>query len=119
MKLRANANSEFRTSPENGRRWRNYEELDEYHEEAFAVNPPLAVLGIKARAPPGPGVNPHPSSLKTHEDFPEAYQRYLKRIAHRAKNLAHNLGASVHISQPGAPDASTIAGASMPQKKSK
>jgi len=101
------------------KKWRNYEELDKYHEESFAVNPPLAVLGIKARAPPGPGVNPHPSSLKTHEDFPEAYQRYLKRTAHLAKNLARDLGASAQIPQPGAPDASTAAGASRPQKKSK
>ena len=79
-------------------KWRNYEALDKYHEESFAVNPPLGVLGIKARAPPGPDVNPHPSSLKTHEDFPEAYQRYLKRTAHLAKNLARDLGASVQMS---------------------
>src|SRR4051812_21009065 len=35
-------------------KWRNYEALDKYHEESFAVNPPLLVLGIKTRAPPGP-----------------------------------------------------------------
>src|ERR1043165_1375683 len=50
-------------------KWRNYEELDKYHEESFAVNPPLGVLGIRARAPLAPDVNPHSSSLKTHEDF--------------------------------------------------
>ena len=55
-------------------KWLNYEELDRYHEESFAMNPPLKVLSIRARAPPAPGVNPHPSSLKTHDDFPEAYQ---------------------------------------------
>src|ERR1041384_943751 len=97
-------------------KWRNYEELDKYHEESFAVNPPLGVLGIRARAPPAPGVNPHPTSLKTHEDFPEAYQRYLKRTAHLAKNLARDLSASVQIPQR---DASTVAGASKPQAKPK
>ena len=59
-------------------KWRNYEELDAYHEESFAVNPPLKVLSIRARALPAPGVNPHPSSLKTHGDFPKAYLRYLR-----------------------------------------
>ena len=77
---------------------------------------PLLVLGIKARAPPGPDVDPHPSSLKTHEDFPKAYARYLKRTTHLAKNLAHNLSSSVQIPQP---DASTAAGASKPQAKPK
>src|SRR4051812_27945943 len=80
-------------------KWVNYEELDAYHEESFAVNPPLIVLNIRSRAPPAPGVNPHPSSLKTHDDFPEAYQRYLKRSTHPAKNLARDLGASVEIPQ--------------------
>src|SRR3954465_14010480 len=74
-------------------KWVNYQELDAYHEESFAVNPPLKVLSIRARAPPAPGVNPHPSSLKTHDDFPEAYQRYLRRTAH------------LHISQTQDPDA--------------
>src|ERR1043165_3313791 len=71
-------------------KWRNYEELDAYHEESFAVNPPLKVLSIRARPPPAPGINPHPSSLKAHDDFSEAYQRYLKRTAHLARNLARN-----------------------------
>ena len=69
-------------------KWQNYEELDAYHEESFAVNPPLKVLRIRARAPPAPGVNPHPSSLKTHNDFPEAYQWYLRRTANLARSLA-------------------------------
>ena len=47
----------------------------------FDVNPPLKVLGIKVHAPPALGIVPHASSLKTHDDFPEAYQRYLKRTA--------------------------------------
>src|ERR1043165_3225552 len=49
----------------------------------------------------------------------EGYQRYLKRPAHLAKNIAKDLGASVQIPQPGAPDASTDAGASKPRVKSK
>src|SRR3954463_5510232 len=76
-------------------KWVNYEELDAYHEESFAVNPPLKVLSTMARPSPASGVNPHPSSLKTCDDFPEAYQRYLKRTTHLAKNLAQDLGASV------------------------
>src|SRR3954471_1982431 len=80
-------------------KWVNYEELDAYHEESFAVNPPLKVLSIRARPPPSPGVNPRPSSLRTHDDFPEAYQRYQKRTAHLAKHLARYLGASVQIPQ--------------------
>src|ERR1043165_339198 len=44
-------------------KWRNYEELDKYHEESLAVNPPLGVLVITARAPVAPDVNSHPSSL--------------------------------------------------------
>src|ERR1043165_9502441 len=97
-------------------KWHNYEELDRYHEESFAVNPPLKVLGIRARAPPAPGVNLHPSSLKTHDDFPEAYQRYLRRTAHLARNLARDLGASVEIPQA---DASTAAAAPQPRSKPK
>ena len=62
-----------RITRESARKWQNYEELDKHHEESFVVNPPLKVLGIKAHAPPAPGVVPHPSSLKTHDDFPEAY----------------------------------------------
>src|SRR3954471_10349110 len=77
------------------RKWQNYEELDKHHEESFALNPPLKVLCIKARAPPTTGVVPHASSLKTHDDFPEAYQRYLKRTAHVARSLARDLAASV------------------------
>ena len=61
------------------------------------MNPTLKVLGIKARAPPALGVVPHPSSLKTHDNFPEAYQRYLKRTAHLAKSLARDLASSVEI----------------------
>ena len=73
------------------------------------MNPPLNVLGIRARAPPAPGVNPHPSSLKTHDDFPEAYQRYLRRTAHLARNLAQDLGASVQIPQAAATAATSTA----------
>src|SRR4051812_28800372 len=87
-------------------RWFRYESLDAHHEEMFVVNPPLKVLSVKSRPPPSPGVNPHPSTLKTHDDFSEAYQRYLKRTTHLAKNLARDLTASVQISQLAVPQPS-------------
>ena len=67
-------NSIQRITREWARKWQNYEELDAHHEESFVVNPPLKVLGIKAHAPPAPGVVTHASSLKTHDEFLEAYQ---------------------------------------------
>ena len=79
------------------RRWAPYEWLNPQHEEMFAVNPPLKTLGIKSRPPPAPGVVPDPTSLKTHEDFPDAYQHYLKRIAHLATSQARKLAALVDI----------------------
>src|SRR3954463_1759975 len=95
-------------------KWVNYEELDAYHEESFAVNPPLKVLSIRARAPPAPGVITHLSSLKTHDDFPEAYQRYLRRTAHLHRSQTQNPDASVDTPQA---DAATATAA--PQLRSK
>ena len=94
-----------RITQEWARRWLRYESLDEHHEEMFAVNPPLKVLSVKARPPLGPGVNPHPSTLKTHEDFPDAYQRYLKRFTSMDQAQARRLAKSVEIPRqpPGKP----------------
>src|SRR3954463_2526168 len=77
--------------------WAAYQWINPQHEETFAVNPPLKTLGIKARPPPEPGVTPHPSTLKTPDDFPDAYQRYLKRTTHLAQSLARNLAVLVQI----------------------
>src|SRR4051812_21735237 len=60
------------------KRWASYEWINPEHEESFVVNPPLKTLSIKARPPPAPGVIPHPSTMRTRDDFPDAYQRYLK-----------------------------------------
>src|SRR3954465_11734059 len=79
------------------KRWVAYEWLNPQHEEMFAVNPPLKTLGIKARPPPAPGVIPHPTTLCKPEDFPEAYQLYLKRSGSRVKSLVRYLTASVQL----------------------
>src|SRR4051812_35530549 len=95
-----------RITREWAKRWFWYESLDAHHEEMFPVNPPLKVLSVKSRPPPAPGVESHPSTMKTHDDFPAAYQRYLKRTTHLAKNLARDLPASVQIPQPAIPQPS-------------
>ena len=59
--------------------WVAYQWLNPQHEEMFDVNPPLKTLGIKARPPPAPGVTPDPTTMHTPDDFPAAYQQYLKR----------------------------------------
>src|SRR3954468_11372380 len=79
------------------KRWVAYEWLNPQHEEMFAVNPPLKTLGIKARPPPAPGVIPHPTTLRKPEDFPEAYQLYLKHSGSRVKSLVRDLTASVQL----------------------
>src|ERR1041385_7197098 len=79
------------------KRWVAYQWLNPQHEEMFAVNPPLKTLGIKARPPPAPGVVPDPTTLRTPEDFPEAYELYLKRTRSRVKNLVHDMTASIQI----------------------
>ena len=69
----------------------------------FAVNPPLKTLGIKVCPPPAADIIPDPTSIKTHDDFPEAYQRYLRRISHLATSQARKLAESVEIpSEPAA-----------------
>src|SRR3954471_6622653 len=82
------------------KRWVAYEWLNPQHEEMFAVNPPLKTLGIKARPPPAPGVIPHPTTVRTPDEFPEAYQQYLKCSGSRVKNLVRELSASVQIPPP-------------------
>src|ERR1041385_9577089 len=79
------------------KRWAAYQWINPQHEEMFAFNPPLKTLVIKARPPHEPGVTPHPSTLKTPDDFPDAYQRYLKRTAHIASSLARDLATSVQL----------------------
>src|SRR3954468_13658316 len=79
------------------KRWVAYEWLNPQHEEMFAVNPSLKTLGIKARPPPAPGVIPHPTTVRKPEDFPEAYQLYLKRSGSRVKSLVRELTASVQL----------------------
>src|SRR3954467_6411270 len=86
-----------RITREWAKRWVAYEWLNPQHEEMFAVNPPLKTLGIKARPPPAPGVIPHPTTLRRPEDFPEAYQLYLKRSGSRVKSLVRDLTASVQL----------------------
>ena len=56
------------------KRWATYEWVNPQHEEMFVVNPPIKTLGIRARQPPPEGIIPDPTTLKTHDDFPEAYQ---------------------------------------------
>src|SRR4051812_2899898 len=77
------------------KRWVAYEWLNPQHEEMFAVNPPLKTF--KARPPPAPGVIPHPRTVRKPEDFPEAYQQYLKRSGSRVKSLVRDLSASVQM----------------------
>src|SRR4051812_22486654 len=84
----------------------------------FAVNPPLKVLSVKSRPPPALGVEPHPSSMKSHDDFLEAYQRYLKCTTHLAKNLARDLAASIQIPQPVVPQPTKPQPATKLRKKS-
>src|ERR1041385_9078881 len=62
-----------------------YQWVNPQHEEMFVVNPPLKTLGIKARPPPEPGVTPDHTTMRTPEDFPDAYQQYLKRSASRVR----------------------------------
>src|SRR3954462_15599462 len=77
--------------------WVAYQWLNPQHEEMFAVNPPLKTLGIKARPAPAPGVIPDPTTMHTPEDFPAAYEQYLKRTRIRVKNLVRDLTASIQI----------------------
>src|SRR3954464_6707253 len=79
------------------KRWVAYQWLNPQHEEMFAVNPPLKTLGIKARPPPAQGVTPDPTTVRIPDEFPEAYQQYLKRSGSRVKNLVRDLSASVQI----------------------
>src|SRR4051812_399618 len=79
------------------KRWVAYQWVNPQHEEMFAVNPPLKTLGIKARPPPAPGVTLDPTTMRTPDDFPDAYQQYLKRSAIRVKNLVRDLTTSVQI----------------------
>src|ERR1041384_624892 len=79
------------------KRWVAYQWLNPQHEEMFAVNLPLKTLGIKARPPPAPGVTPDPTTMRTPDDFPDAYQQYLKRSSSRGKNLVRDLSASIQI----------------------
>src|SRR4051812_33674662 len=69
------------------KRWVAYQWLNPQHEEMFAVNLPLKTLGIMARRPPAPGVIPDPTTMRTPEDFPAAYEKYLKHTRSRVKNL--------------------------------
>src|ERR1041385_7812381 len=79
------------------KRWAAYEWLNPQHEEMFAVNPPLKTLGIKSRPPPAPGVIPDPTTLRTPEDFLEAYAQYLKSSRSHVKDLVRDLTASIQI----------------------
>src|SRR4051812_36888808 len=79
------------------KRWVAYQWPNPQHEEMFAVNPPLKTLGIKARPPPVPGVVPHPTTLRRPEDFPAAYELYLKRTHSQVKNLVRDMTASIQI----------------------
>src|SRR3954462_2634225 len=79
------------------KRWVAYQWLNPQHEEMFVVNPPLKTLVIKARPPLALGVTPDPTTICTPDDFPEAYQLYLKRSGSRVKNLVRDLTASIQI----------------------
>src|SRR3954464_974147 len=79
------------------KRWVAYQWLNPQHEEMFIVNPPLKTLGMKARPPPAPGVIPDPTTMHTPDDFPEAYEQYLKRSRSRVKDLVRDMSASLQI----------------------